>query len=363
MGHIYRPKLKSGGKCSVWWLKYFTNGRCVRESAGTKSEQQARRVLKDREGRAVSGQPVLPRADKIRLAELAEDLKNDYRAKRRRSFEKLEDVLAHVLAAFGNHHAQSVTAADVTAYVAKRQVDGAANATINRELAALKRMYRLAIKGEKLYRAPAVEMLPENNARTGFFEREQFEAVRDHLPAYAQPVVTFMYVTGWRIRSEVLSLRWSQVDFRANTVRLEAGTTKNGEGRTFVMTPELRLCLQAQRAATDAWERKTDREIPWVFHRDSAQMKGFRKAWKTACKAAGVPGRIPHDFRRTAVRNLQRAGVPQSVAMAMVGHKTVSIYRRYSIVDESMLRDAADKLDQFARREVATRPKPIQAAP
>jgi integrase len=92
-------------------------------------------------------------------------------------------------------------------------------------------------------------------------------------------------------------------------------------------------------------------------------MKGFRKAWKTACKAAGVPGRIPHDFRRTAVRNLQRAGVPQSVAMAMVGHKTVSIYRRYSIVDESMLRDAADKLDQFARREVATRPKPIQAAP
>ena len=65
---------------------------------------------------------------------------------------------------------------------------------------------------------------------------------------------------------------------------------------------------------------------------------------KTACKAAGAPGRIPHDFRRTAVRNLERAGVPRSVAMKMVGHKTEAIYRRYAIVSDADLQDAAKKL-------------------
>jgi integrase len=81
-----------------------------------------------------------------------------------------------------------------------------------------------------------------------------------------------------------------------------------------------------------------------VFHRRGKPIAGFRKAWTKACKHAGCPGRIPHDFRRTAVRNLERAGVPRSVAMKMVGHKTEAIYRRYAIVDEAMLREGAERL-------------------
>jgi integrase len=153
-----------------------------------------------------------------------------------------------------------------------------------------------------------------------------------------------MYLTGWRIRSEVLPLQWRQVDFQAGTVRLEPGTTKNKDGRTFFLTPEMRTCLEAQRAATEALQRRTGCIIPWVFHRDRTPMKSFWKAWKTACKAAGAPGRIPHDFRRTAVRNLERAGVPRSVAMKMVGHKTEAIYRRYAIVSDADLQEAAKKL-------------------
>ena len=83
-----------------------------------------------------------------------------------------------------------------------------------------------------------------------------------------------------------------------------------------------------------------------VFHRDGERIRGFRGAWESACKAAGCPGRIPHDFRRTAVRNLERAGVPRSAAMGMVGHKTEAIYRRYAIVDAGMLREAAAKIDR-----------------
>ncbi len=82
-------------------------------------------------------------------------------------------------------------------------------------------------------------------------------------------------------------------------------------------------------------------------HEYGVPIVSFRRAWLTACKSAGVPERIPHDFRRTAVRNLERAGVPRSSAMAMVGHKTESVYRRYAIADEQTLREGAAKLQSL----------------
>jgi integrase len=100
-------------------------------------------------------------------------------------------------------------------------------------------------------------MLQEHNIRTGFFEDHQYEAMRAHLPAYVQPVVTFAFIAGWRVRSEVLTLQWRHVDFKAGIVRLDPGATKNQEGRTFVMTPELRATLEAQRAVTEATQRKS----------------------------------------------------------------------------------------------------------
>lgn len=84
-----------------------------------------------------------------------------------------------------------------------------------------------------------------------------------------------------------------------------------------------------------------------------SQIRDFRKALANACEAAGYPGKLFHDFRRTAVRNLERAGVPRSTAMAMVGHETESIYRRYAIVDESMHREAAALLDGWHAEQKA----------
>jgi integrase len=126
------------------------------------------------------------------------------------------------------------------------------------------------------------------------------------------------------------------------------GNTKNDDGRTFVITPELRACLEAQREATEALQRTKGAVIPWVFHRNGRPIKDLHKAWRAACLDAGYPGRIPHDFRRTAVRNLERAGVPRSTAMKMTGHKTESVYRRYAIVDEVMLREGSEKLAAYS---------------
>jgi integrase len=113
----------------------------------------------------------------------------------------------------------------------------------------------------------------------------------------------------------------------------------------FLFTAEIRELLESQKAKTDAL-RKKGTICPWVFHRHGIPIKAFRRSWKRACIAAGVPGRMFHDFRRTAVGNLVRAGIPERVAMQMTGHKTRSVFERYNIVSEGDLDMAARRLDE-----------------
>lgn len=132
-------------------------------------------------------------------------------------------------------------------------------------------------------------------------------------------------------------------------MRLEPGETKNKEGRQFPLAtvPRLGEVLERQSERTRWIEQTTGRIIPWLFHRNGVVIRSYRRSWISACKRAGVGDRVPHDFRRTAIRNLERAGVPRSAAMAMVGHRTESVYRRYAIVDEGMLNEAGSKLQAF----------------
>jgi integrase len=342
MGSIYRR----GNKL---WIKYYKDGVPVRESAGTDKEQIAKNLLRQREGDIARGVPVTPRTNRTTVSELLDDVVTDYKTNGRRSLETLGYYIeGHVRPYFGASKAAAITAADVRAYVAKRQEERAANATINRELAALTRAYSLGIEAGRVTHRPLIKPLKENNVRKGFFERGQFEALRAKLPAPLRAVVAFLFVTGWRVDSEVLPLRWRQVDFAAGSVRLDPGTTKNGEGRVFPMTRELRVLLEAQRAHTDAVQREKGIIIAHVFHRGGEPIRTFRRAWKTACKAAGCPGMLRHDFRRTAVRNLVRAGIPERVAMAMTGHKTRAVFERYNIVSPGDLTAAAARLDAVA---------------
>ena len=138
---------------------------------------------------------------------------------------------------------------------------------------------------------------------------------------------TFADLTGWRIGSEILPLQWRQVDFQAGTVRLDVGTTKNRDGREFPfdVCPELRDLLEHQRAITRAVEQQRGQIVPWVFHRNGRPIRSFYRSWHAACEQAECPSRIPHDFRRTAVRNLVRAGVPERVAMMLTGHNALGV--------------------------------------
>jgi integrase len=239
---------------------------------------------------------------------------------------------------------------DVTAYIVKRQAEQAANGTVRRELGTLTRMLRVAYENSKLLRLPVVRKPKEGAPREGFFEPAQYEAVRRKLTPDLQAAVAISYTYGWRMQSEVLTLERRQLDLEAGTLRLDPGQTKNDDGRVVYLTAEVKALLVAQLERIRAAERKAERVIPFLFpyltgpKRLGMRRRDFRKAWATACKSAGVPGRYRHDFRRTAVRNMEQAGVPRSVAMKLTGHKTENIYRRYAIVSDADLADAARRL-------------------
>jgi integrase len=195
-------------------------------------------------------------------------------------------------------------------------------------------------------------MLQERNVPRGFLEADQIAAMCEALPEPLRPVVKFAYTTGWRTASEVLPPDWRHVDWAGREVRLDAHTTKNGEARTFPLTTEIETILKGQLAKHERL-KAAGTVCPFVFHRHGKQIREFRTALENACTAAGCPGKLIHDMRRSAVRTLERAGVPRSTAMQMVGHKTESVYKRYAIVDAAMLREAAARLDAW----VQTAPK------
>lgn len=335
----------------TWWARYHFRGRLFRESSGSTQRADAVKLLKRRLAEMGAGRTPGPDAERVTFEDLATMLVQDYTVNERASLRRVNSALTHLREQFGLSHALDITSDRLTAYVAKRREEGAALATIGNELAALRRSFSLAIRAGHLTHRPVFPVLSIQNARQGFFERAELEKVRKELPAPLRPVVTFAYLTGWR-KQEILNLRWRDVDFNAGTIRLEPGTTKNKRGREFPFAalPELAALMQAQRDTTTELERRTAELVPWVFHRQGQPIKSYDDAWRAACKRAGVPGRLMHDCRRSAVRALERAGVSRSVSMALTGHLTESIFRRYAIVAEADLREGVGKLAAQAAR-------------
>ena len=209
----------------------------------------------------------------------------------------------------------------------------------------------MPLRAEKITRKPYIPKLEEDNACQGFFETWEFDTVLANLPEHLRPPITFAYYTGWHLQSEILPLAWVRVDLEAGTVRLARGSTKNKGGRVIALPQVLRDTLERQ------WREhlKHFPDCPLVFHRHGERIKDLRGAWKRACQEAGLQGRICHDFRRTAVRNLVRAGVPERVAMMITGHKTRDVFDRYNIVSAGDLEEAAKRIDERIATRTVTR--------
>jgi integrase len=352
-GRIFKPKFRDKKtrefrESPDWWIQYYSRGRQVRESSHSDKLAVAERLLRQRLGEGAAGILPPPRAERVRYEGLRDALLADYQTNGRKWLRIGREGKAYICGvstldvAFAGYRAIDITTDRLREFIRKQQGAGAANGTINRSLALLRRMFNLAIQDGKLRELPHFPMLKEAAPRKGFLEHAQFQALRTELPEYLRPVLTMGYCTGMRL-GEILGLRWSNVSLIDAQERLDPGCTKNDEARNIPLPSELVEMLKI--------ERQKNRAADFVFMRDGERISSFRKAWQSACDRAEVSGLLFHDLRRTGVRNLDRAGVPQTVAMAISGHKTAAIYRRYNIVSERDLVAAAKKLENYLSME------------
>jgi integrase len=234
--------------------------------------------------------------------------------------------------------------AQVKSYISSRRSEGAADATINRELAIVRRGFSLAMQADPplVARVPFILKLDEDNARQGFLEHGQYLKVRDALAAHLKAIFVVAYHVGLRI-GELRKVEWPQVDLKAGEIRLEKKQTKGKRPRTIPIYGEMRPWLEMQKAERDQkWP-----DCRWVFHYLSKPIGSHLKGFVDACVAAGVPALRFHDLRRSAIRNMERAGMPRKLAMEISGHRTESVYRRYDIVSTQDIALAAARMENY----------------
>jgi len=327
-GRVYR-------RGTVWWIDYYVSGRRKRERTDAENKTEARDILNQRLV-DVRARPVASKEPTFADAEAA--LKNDYARKGNRS--DPEKRLRHLRPTFAGLDLHDITTARVHAYAGYRvKHEGAAPATVNRELACLRRMFNVMRELGQVQAVPHFPMHAENNVRTGFVTEDELQAVLGHLRPAVRPVVEFAYVTGWR-KSECLSRDWQHVTERS--VRLEPGETKNEDGREFPMIPRLAAVIEYQR------QRMKGRiGGPLFFWSPGRRIKSFKESWQSAVDRAGMPGLLFHDLRRSAVRNLVLAGIDEHTAMKLTGHRTRAVFERYDIIDSARLHEQASKLEAF----------------
>jgi integrase len=348
----------------IWWVKIPLGGGRPphRESSHSPSEKKARALERVRLGEFAQGRLAAPTAARVTVDELLADLAADYRVHGRASRRTMEAHARTLLTSLAGFRAAQVTTARLVRLVEAWQQAGHAPATINKRLTTLRRAFNRGRQATppKVSFVPRMPVLAELNAREGFFEKREFFAVLDGLSDEPlRDFVAFAYWTGMR-KGEIAKLTWAGFSEQTWTLVLPAKSAKTKLSRKLVLAGPLREIIERRWHARKERARATGRLESLIFWRvydghpreglqpgDAAPITEFRKAWATACSRAGVAGRLFHDLRRTGLRNLVRAGVTETVAMQISGHRTTSTFRRYNITTDDDLRDAVEKVAAY----------------
>jgi len=357
-GHIYQ-------RGAIWWVKiHLGAGRkpVVRSSKdpakgrdGTMQEH-AQKLLAELQGEKIRGEITGTDADRVTCGELLDDYLAYYQEDGKASYENVKyKVEASLRPYWGNRKARTVTTEDTRQYRAHRKAQGVDDPTVNRELAYLRAAFNRGRKNctpPRVANVPHFHMVKENNIRQGFLPDDLHAKLRDHLPADVRPLYVTAYWTGIR-RGELLKVRWPQVDLDGRMMTLQTNETKNNAAREIPILAEMHVYL------SEARQWLIDHgypQFPWVFFWRHAggpkQIRSFRHSFEQAVENLKVKTRSGahltfHDLRRTSVRNMRRAGVPKEVRMAVAGHKTESMHRRYGIVDHEDVAVARNAMDTF----------------
>jgi integrase len=338
-----------------YYAQIYINGKPHRISTRCSIKEEAKNFLKNLMLDKTAGKPFIGDVQKVTYADLRSGLMANYTEKGNKSLLVNSDGEEFIngLNALDSFFGYPDTPAPVTKistdaareFVRQRLADGVSNSTVNGSLRLLRRMLKLAYEDRKIPMMPVIRLLKENPARKGFLDQKKFDELIKRLPLHLRALVTFLYWCGVRL-GEAQQIEWQQVDLKAALIRLEDEQTKSGEPRVIPLPGVLVKMLETMKNKQGK-----------VF--DSTNC---RKEWAKACSAVGLgklqpvdkngnqryTGLIIHDLRRSAVRNLRKAGIPESVVMKISGHKTRTVFERYNIVDTEDLTAAMRRAEQQA---------------
>jgi integrase len=342
-GRVYQRK-----GTARWWIQYSVRGKQYREPGG-RSEAEARKRLRARQAEIEDRRFVGPTVERLKVLAVLDAYALRMENLGRRSLRTTKAHMLPLRRAFADLRVSELSAAAIEAFKRARLDQGRAPATVNRELEVLRGALRLAKLPPTM--VPDIEMLPVENARTGFFTMAEVLALlRAMTDADVRDFVQWAFLTGMR-RGEIARLDWSMLD-RSSTpwvLRIPGTITKNQKGRSFGVDGEAKLLLERRLRA-----RRFDCGL--IFHRTGVVMGQFRKPWRTALRRAGLPpGRLFHDLRRSAVRNLIRSGIDPSIAMKVSGHKTRSMLDRYNVIEETETASALRTADAWLAQQPTER--------
>ena len=330
----------------IWWVRVYIDNKPISRSSKSTKKSDAIKLrdqllAKKHRGEITGGTP-----DKVLIGELLDDvLKSDIEESTRHIWNAV--VEKNLRPSFGKVRAARLSTDLMDRYREKRTGQGRTDATVNRELSIMRTAFHNARKRTppKVNVVPYFPMVKETTVRKGFLTDEQYAALRDALLDELKALFVSAYITGIR-KGELTDIQWPQLDLESDLIALEPDETKNREGRSVpILKGDMRdLLLAAKKERDERWP-----DSPWVYNRQGKKIIDFRISWENACKVAGVPELKFHDLRRTAVRNMRRAGVPQVIRMKISGHKTDSMERRYNIVDTEDLSIAKEFMERRMR--------------
>jgi integrase len=324
----------------VWWCDYSVDGVRKRESCKTKNREEALAYLKRKQGRLASAELLTP--DRISVRDLLSLLLEDYETRQvAQHYIATLKVKSILIPRLGDVKATKLSSARIKDYIDSRR-KAVQPGTVNRELGLLHRAFQLGYDHDPplVARVPHFPKLTENEPRKGFLKAEVYQKLLFELPEELRLLFVIAYHVGLR-KGALLRVRWSQVDLPGNTIWME--------GRKSNRKPEpVAVPIYGDMAKFIAMQPKTSE---YLFARGSRPIRDFRESWDLACQRAGVPDLLFHDLRRTAVRNLRRAGVAETVIMKITGHRTRSVFERYNITDHTDTLEAGRKAEEFLARE------------
>jgi integrase len=341
----------------------------LRESTGETDKKKAQEKLKAKRDEVAAARGgfttvIGPEHRAKTVKALLDALVQDFELRGVRSLKSIKSHLKSIDDTFGYWKAVELTKDAINLYIARRVKAGHANASINHSLRLLGQAIRPFLTEHRLP-VPKMRRLPEDNVREGFYSRAEVEKLIAALPEDLRDFTRWGFLTGWR-KGEIASLKWADVDRECGSLRLSWRQSKTKQARTMALVGELAAIIERRSAARTITTKQGATLIsPLVFHRgegygkhqgEAAPVLDFDKAFKRACEAAGIPygrkaGRTFHCFRRTAARNLRNAGVAENVCMAITGHRTRSMFDRYSIVNERDTADAMVKLQASVQEQ------------